>query len=131
VGLRNWWYADTLHKILGVGPDCFWFHAAENEELSLAIWRAFGESRLTNAHCEILTILVNTGIVGVAAFLFLVISFFRVFAPKLKENPKYLMFVLPMVMYLSNNMISFQQLMNTPLLFALMGTGASALVKER
>ena len=61
---------DLLHKLLGVGPDCMaaYLYGDGSESLIAMVKEAFGNLRLTNAHSEWLTLLVNTGLLGAVSF---------------------------------------------------------------
>jgi len=67
---------ELLHKIFGVGPDCMaaYLYADGSESLIAMVKEAFANRRLTNAHNEWLTILVNTGILGAVSFAGMMVS---------------------------------------------------------
>ena len=64
-----------IRKLFGAGPDCFACCAYAMPELSDMLYRYFGSARLTNAHNELLTCLVNTGIFGFIFYLGIFVSF--------------------------------------------------------
>lgn len=79
-GLRVWWEQDFLHKITGVGPDGMVAYLGSGlTSDGAAVIRAdlqaqFGTWKLTNAHNEWLTLLVNVGILGMIGFVGVIIS---------------------------------------------------------
>lgn len=81
-GLRIWWKQDFLHKITGIGPDGMVAYLGSIGAASIdsaAVIRAdlqtqFGTWKLTNAHNEWLTLLVNVGILGLIGFVGVIIS---------------------------------------------------------
>lgn len=118
-----------IHKLFGVGPDCFSIYAYSLPEVAVSLRNNFGESRLTNAHCEVLTGLVNTGIVGVVLYVSIFVSFI---ARCLKEEKD--SFVMAVAVsafcYLVHNFISFAQVLNLPFIFLLIAMGKSMRQKE-
>ena len=60
-GARCFWEADFLHKIFGVGPDCLYAFLSNEGSVGLQtmVNDRFGGNRLTNAHNEWLTVLVD------------------------------------------------------------------------
>lgn len=120
-----WW-----QKIIGTGPDTFYFQLINTPKAMRINDFVLGDSRLTNAHCEMLTILVNQGILGVASMLSILILAYRKFKQQVMDEPGAIIYILVIVMYATNNLISFQTVLNTPLLFVLLGIGSSQLVEN-
>lgn len=112
-----------IHKLFGAGPDCFACCAYSMPELSDMLYRYFGNARLTNAHNELLTCLVNTGIFGLIIYLGIFISFIIGCGKKGKENPVLFVLTLSVICYFVHNMVSFAQVLNFPYLFLLAGMG--------
>ena len=110
-------------KILGVGPDCFSSLAYSMPEVAARLNDAFEGSRLTNAHNEVLTCLVNTGLAGTFLYLGILFSFMR---RCLKNGTKYeAMYPLAACIfcYLAHNLVSFSHVLNLPFVFLIMGMG--------
>ncbi|MBR6003378.1 MAG: O-antigen ligase family protein [Lachnospiraceae bacterium] len=128
------WYAfkdlKFIHKFIGIGPDMFYKAVYDSPQGADLANFVFSEQRLTNAHNELLTLLVNLGLFGLVSFVGLSVSGIKLFIEKAKENKYMLMFALSMIMYLSNNLFSFEQITNTPFYFFVIGIGAAAVVKE-
>ena len=74
----------------------------------------FEGSVFTNAHNEWLTTLVNMGLLGVAAYA-------AVFITALQTYRKNFLAVLLLLTYGIHSLISFQQVLNTPFFFLLLG----------
>ena len=108
-------------KLFGVGPDCFnsYVTAYHSEEAQL-LW---GEKLLTNAHNELLTCLVNTGIFGFIFYLGIFVSFIIGSGKKRKTNPVLYVLSLSVICYFVHNMVSFAQVLNFPYLFMFAGMG--------
>lgn len=51
----------SARKLVGAGPDCFESCVYSDPQIAEMLHSVFGTSRLTNAHNELLTVLVNTG----------------------------------------------------------------------
>lgn len=120
-----WW-----QKIIGVGPDTFYFQLINTQRAMRINDYIFGTARLTNAHSEFFTILVNEGILGVCSFAGIIVTSLRFFGKKAEGYEGLVVYVLVIVMYVTNNLISFQTILNTPLLFVMLGIGASQFLKE-
>lgn len=67
---------DLWGKMVGIGPDTMveYVRAGLAPDLLAAVQEFFGNFRLTNAHNEWLTILVNEGIFGLAMYMGLLVS---------------------------------------------------------
>ena len=112
-----------IHKLFGAGPDCFACCAYAMPELSDMLYRYFGSARLTNAHNELLTCLVNTGIFGFIFYLGIFVSFIIGSGKKRKKNPVLYVLSLSVICYFVHNMVSFAQVLNFPYLFMFAGMG--------
>lgn len=145
-GLRVFEDMPFWKKLIGLGPDCFAYGVyRDGSSAKQMVVEFFGNSRLTNAHNEWITVLVNTGILG----LFSCVGFF--FAKTIRyikatmQNPEKvirtascadwqsssLVFAcgLALVGYMSHNLFSFQQALNGPFVYIMMGIG-EALIRR-
>lgn len=124
-GARCFWEADFLHKIFGVGPDCLYAFLSNEGSVGLQtmVNDRFGGNRLTNAHNEWLTILVDMGVLGLVSYAGMMITAIRDFL-RAGEN-KMLVGAcgICVLAYTVNNMFSFQQVMNISTVFVIMGMG--------
>lgn len=116
---------DALHTIVGVGPDCMVEHLyrGRSAELAAALKEAFPKTRLTNAHNELLTILVNEGILGLFTCLGFLLTLLRRLLASWEKNPYSAACGLCLVAYLFNNIWSFQQSLGVSTLFMVLGLG--------
>lgn len=114
-------------KILGAGPDCFSALAYSLPEMVVWLNNAFGGSRLTNAHNELLTCLVNSGIAGAFLYLGILLSFMGKCLKKGTEHESLYPLVACVFCYLIHNLVSFSQVLNLPFLFLIMGMGEAIL----
>lgn len=128
-GVRIWKEMPLIHKLLGAGPDCFSRYAYSIPEVAAVLRENFGADRLSNAHNELLTGLVNTGIAGVCFYTGIFVFFIRSCAKAGKENPEIYLFGVCAFCYLVHNMVSFAQVLNLPFVFLLMGMGEAAMRK--
>ena len=120
-----------LQKLIGVGPDGFADLAYSLPEVSDMLYEEFGNSRLTNAHCELLTCLVNWGVAGTLAYLGMFISFtLRCFRGG-KEKPVLYAMAVCLLCYLCHNVVSFAQVLNIPFVFLILGMGEALLRKSQ
>ena len=124
-GARCFWEADFLHKIFGVGPDCLYAFLSNEGSVGLQtmVNDRFGGNRLTNAHNEWLTVLVDIGVLGLVSYAGMMITAIRDFL-RAGEN-KMLVGAcgICVLAYTVNNMFSFQQVMNISTVFVIMGIG--------
>lgn len=133
-----------LSKLIGAGPDCFASYLYTLPETAQRVRDQFGSSRLTNAHNEWLTVLVNNGIVGLIGYGGIFVSASVRFlrraektAAGLKENPEgdkgqlfLYIFAASSFSYMIHNIVSFQQVLSTPFVFLMIGMG-ERLMRER
>ncbi len=108
--------ADLRQKLLGVGPDCFADYLEQVVPGGTVLFDTgyFAGSIFTNAHNEWLTTLVNMGLLGVAAYA-------GVFATALRCYKNNFLASVLVITYGMHSIISFQQVLNTPLFFLLLG----------
>ncbi|MBR5115767.1 MAG: O-antigen ligase family protein [Lachnospiraceae bacterium] len=76
-----WRYAYALfdrlplwRRFVGVGPDAFARYSYDDPQLVAVLTENFGMARLTNAHSELITMLLDEGILTVISYLLLLIS---------------------------------------------------------
>lgn len=109
------------HKLFGLGPDCFrsYTAAVHGEEVTL-LW---GDKVLTNAHNEWLTMLVNTGIFGAAAYLGIFVSAVGRFLKARHQDYFLVGAAASTVSYMAYNFFCYQQVCCTPFVFIMLGIG--------
>lgn len=115
------------HKLFGIGPDCFGSYTAavHGEEVAL-LW---GEKMLTNAHNEWFTVLINTGIFGVVAYIGIFVSAIRRFLKARQQDYMLVGAAASAVSYMSYNFFCYQQVCCTPFVFLMLGIGEYILRK--
>lgn len=126
-GLEAFAAMPVFNKIVGVGTDCFYLFAYNNWQIAERLYHVFGDARLTNAHNEWLTVLVNSGILGFFSYaaIFLSAIFQQVKAGK--KQKMILVSAVCILSYTAHNMVSFQQVICTPAVFILLGFGEKLL----
>ncbi len=112
-----------LQKLVGVGQDCFFAYAYSIPQVADELWLYFGNERLTNAHNEILTMLVNHGIIGTVSYLSIFITYLYK-TSKQSQNPYSISIAVAVICYLVHNMVSFANVLNLPFLIILLAMGA-------
>lgn len=139
-GVETWLSQDILHKITGTGPDTMASFIYEGSNISLleAVREQFGNSRLTNAHGEWLTVLSNLGVMGLLSFGGMIISAIVCFVRAEKKtkdgNPAGALCAacgISLFCYTVNNIFSFQQVMNITQMFLVMGLGGALLRQKK
>lgn len=103
-------------KMVGAGPDCFANYIYSSLPASqLTPTEGFWTGTIyANAHNEWLNTLINLGILGTAALAGLFVS-------SIRRYRKLHLGMLVIAMYGINSLISFQQVLSTPLLFMVLG----------
>ena len=124
-GARCFWEADFLHKIFGVGPDCLYAFLSNEGSVGLQtmVNDRFGGNRLTNAHNEWLTVLVDIGVLGLIGYAGMMITAIRDFLRAGESKMLVGACGICVLAYTVNNMFSFQQVMNISTVFVIMGIG--------
>lgn len=124
---------NTLHKLLGVGADCMsaYIYSERSERAMSLVTEMFGTLRLTNAHSEWLTLLVNQGIIGLTGFAGIICSAVYRYLGRYKKNIFAAICGLGILAYSVNNIVSFQTSINTPTMFVLLGIGECFIRQEK
>ena len=124
-GLLIYRTLDWRQRLFGVGQDCFSIHGYGVRELAERFAEEWPSSRLTNAHNECITYLVNLGIFGVLSFIGIFRSSFRRLAERAAKEPVCYVFAASVLSYFFHNQFSFSQVLNTPYMFMMLGLGES------
>lgn len=129
VGLQIFLEQTPLHQLFGVGPDCMaaYFYTDGNPDLVTKVNQYFKEARLTNAHNEWLTILINMGLLGLISYAGIMISAVKRYIGGREHSPVAGACGLCVLAYTVNNMFSFQQSMGVSTLFIILAVGENYL----
>lgn len=122
-GIGAYGRLDVLHKIVGVGPDCFADYVYSVPELADRLAANFGNLRLTNAHSEQITLLVNVGVLGWVCYMGIFVSAFVRYMKRAGRQQALYLCSIGILAYTVHNMVSFQQVLSTPFVFILLGIG--------
>lgn len=138
IALLNYSEQPFINKIFGVGPDCMWSSVADSIRCREMVMRVFGQNmRLTNAHNEWLTILLNLGIPGLVGYAGMETSAIvrwicaaKAKKDRLKDTDNLqggiqycAACAFGVLAYMINACFSFQQTMGAVTMFAVMGLG--------
>ena len=129
-GIRLFGGMDGAEKLFGTGPDCFSAYAYSQPQTAGMLRDYFGDSRLTNAHNELLTSLVNIGIVGTVFYFGLFLSGMIRCLKKAEKKACLLIPAVSIFCYLIHNMVSFAQVLNLPYVFVIMAMGEGMLRRD-
>lgn len=124
-GILAFWHMPLMHKIVGAGPDCFSEYIYAVPELARRVYAQFGDARLTNAHNEWITMLVNQGVFGLVCYVGVFLTAIVRFLKKAPMQPVLYLCVGSVITYMAHNIVSFQQVLNAPYVFLLLGVGES------
>lgn len=122
-GINAYQTMDILHKIVGIGPDCFADYTYDVPALADRMADLFGNQRLTNAHNEQLTVLVNVGALGWLCYAGFFVTAFVRYVKEARKQPMLYLCVVSMLAYTVHNLVSFQQVLNAPFIFIMVGIG--------
>lgn len=131
IGIHTFLAQNFGHRLFGVGPDSMaaYLYQSDNSTLLAEVRATFGDKRLTNAHGEWITVLVNTGLMGLLSFAAMIISAVgTLFSRKQKTLAKAC--GLAVLCYTLHNIFSFEQMMNISQMYLIMGIGMAVAEKE-
>ena len=131
IGIHTFLAQNFGHRLFGVGPDSMaaYLYQSDNSTLLAEVRATFGDKRLTNAHGEWITVLVNTGLMGLLSFAAMIISAVgTLFSRKHKTLAKAC--GLAVLCYTLHNIFSFEQMMNISQMYLVMGIGMAMAQKE-
>lgn len=131
IGIHTFLAQNFGHRLFGVGPDSMaaYLYQSDNSTLLAEVRATFGDKRLTNAHGEWITVLVNTGLMGLLSFAAMIISAVgTLFSRKQKTLAKAC--GLAVLCYTLHNIFSFEQMMNISQMYLVMGIGMAMAKKE-
>lgn len=117
---------DLRQKLLGAGPDCFAGYLGQVLPGGTVLFDNgyFAGSIFTNAHNEWLTTLINMGVLGV-------LTYAAVFFTALRKYSGNRLGLLLLITYGIHSLISFQQVLNAPFLFLLLGVCEAGQTQEK
>lgn len=110
-------------KLIGVGQDCFSIYYQSIPELNQCITEFFDGLVLTNSHNEYLTKLINTGIIGLVSYLFVLLAAVYQFLKGAKDYKVLALFSLVTVSYMAHLIFCYEQVCCTPIFFILIAIG--------
>lgn len=122
---------DALHKLVGIGPDCFADYIYDVPELAERMVDRFWDLRLTNAHNEWLTMLVNTGVLGLFCYVGIFMTAIVRYLRRAEKQPLLYVYAVVLLAYTVHNMVSFQQILHTPYMFMILGIGERMIRDEK
>jgi O-antigen ligase len=134
VGLQLFLRGEPLRQIFGAGPDAFYAYLTGGDWEWLADFsgEVFSNLRLTNAHNEYLTLLVNTGLPGMlSAAFWMGSSIFRFLRSGKKGNVGAAACAVCLLAYTANGMVSFRTALTLPIMYLLLGLGEYYLREEQ
>lgn len=118
-----------IHYLIGMGPDSFEVHTCTITSIAEQLDAFWGATRLTNAHNDYLTTLVNYGALGLISYLWMFVCSVKIFVRD-KHNK-----ILPglgicILAYALHNFFCYQEICNAPYVYIFLGMGVNLLQKE-
>lgn len=110
-------------KLIGVGPDSYGNYTMLDWDFMMQLMEYYPNMRVTTAHSEPFTMLINLGITGAAAYLAMIFStVFTVLNGKTKGEKMYrIPVILALVSHHVNLLVSFQIVPVLPYLYLILG----------
>lgn len=110
-------------KLAGAGPDCFGPYVYEHLPVNdyLVQTGRWENAYFVNAHNEWLNLLVNVGVMGLICFLGIFVTALIRYGRRIYRQPFFWLGVLAITGYGIHSLVSFQQVLSTPFLFAALG----------
>lgn len=130
-GVEAYRNMDTLHKLVGIGPDSFAGYVYDLPHLARKLSDRFGNLRLTNAHNEQITLAVNTGVFGLLCYMGILITAFVRYLKRAGRHPVLYLCAVGVLGYTVHNLVSFQQVLSTPYVFMALGIGENRIYADK
>ena len=133
-GIRCFREQDFLHKLTGVGPDAMGAYIYRDGSAGLVemLNAVFGEyMRLTNAHNEWLSVLVNTGLLGLAGFAGGMTTAICAFVKRRETDRIVCACGFSLLAYTVNNIFSFQQTVNLTTMMLVLSMGMAFVRRDK
>jgi O-antigen ligase len=123
LALESFRQGDIWQKLFGVGPDCFGAHIYATFPVKeyVAIEGPFANTIIANAHNEWLNQLVNIGLLGLCVYVGIFITFLIRCVKGFTKNHFLCIGIIGASLYAINATFSFQEVLNAPFLFLLIG----------
>ena len=121
----------ALYKFFGTGPGSY-YHMLYQWGSDAMDWINKGlldNNIYSNAHNEWLTLLVEQGFFGVTAYIGIFITTLTDLRKKISQSPECLAVFLGLTGYLICSLFTFQHVLSTPFVFALLGMAEGVLCK--
>ena len=116
--------------VFGVGCDCFSAYAYTIEDVSILLQSRLGDSILTNAHNEFLTMVINEGLFGLFAYIGVFVTHIKSVHRQYLSNGYLLGGILAIATYIMVGMFGFMNILSTPFIFMVMGGMAGLTNRE-
>lgn len=122
IAIQNVEEAGLKDKLIGAGPDCYAEAVFNRMAAGTDMWQGehWDGSVFTNAHNEFLSQLCNVGILGTVSYLAIFLTALYACYGNIRrgdDGAGNWLGLLAAVMYGAHSLVSFQQVLNTPLLF--------------
>lgn len=131
ITIHAWWDMPPFQKLFGCGPDGFYHYVYSIPETETYLRKVFDDAVWTNAHCELLTGLINIGLIGTLSFVGIFVTFVYRCMKKAKGQPLLYIPVVCVACYFIHNLVSFAQVINYPYVFFIMGMGECYLRRKK
>lgn len=127
ISVESFKQADIKDKLLGAGPDCYAEAVFNPLAAGTDVWKGehWDGAVFTNAHNEWLSQLCNTGLLGAAGYLAIfLVGFWKCRRDREASSDVFRISwigFMALAMYGAHSLISFQQVLNAPFLFLVLG----------
>lgn len=125
------WDMPVKSRLFGVGPDCFFPYCYSRSDYSGQLRDFWRGQNLTNAHNEFLNLLICIGIVGLLAFLGMLVCAVIRYLKRSHLHPLAAAGAIAVLAYAGHNFFCYQQVCCTPFLFLILGAAENVVRKKR
>lgn len=113
-------------KIIGVGTNCYMYSLSDflmkSPKYLEACNERFGNLALTSSHSEYLDYLINSGIIGLFSYGYVIYAALKTYSEKENANKFFRLSFLCIVCYLLIVTVNFSNVLSTPFFFIFLGT---------
>ena len=118
-------------QLVGVGQDCMASYIETDAALYVFLLDSFNGNLLTNAHCELLNVLIERGLIGGISYIGLFVCAVYELIKAKETEPSAIICGLPLISYFLYNQVSFAQITSMPYAYVLIGMGLSILKQNK
>lgn len=133
MGMESFLNGGVISRLFGAGPDCFYYAVREYDSVSAGMYITgqWEGAVCANAHNEWLNMLINQGILGLLAYGGIFVTLYVRLWRRIEKNSAVLLGLMAISGYCMYGIVSFQQAVSTPLMFAVLGISEAMIRRKK